>query len=233
MKLYTGNTQDIVSADDDEAETSKTLLESQLQALHDRLREIGEDAFSRGNVLLQMAHILLRLERSDEAWQPARQAFDIFVGDKDWEHAVQACEALFLTEEPPALAALGQGVWLAVTFPVTPDLTVEMLRHIVEETPDDADGAAVAAATAHYVADLRTEGKARENALFYTAQMLSSVARRHSEVEKQEDFDAWVKRLELDQPEKFLIRLRNVVDVLVQDDWWIDRDAIRAELPVN
>jgi len=125
------------------------------------------------------------------------------------------------------------GVWLAVTFPVTPDLTVEMLRHIVEETPDDADGAAVAAATAHYVADLRTEGKERENAMFYTAQMLSSVARRHSEVKEQEDFDAWVKRLELDQPEKFLIRLRNVVDVLVQDDWWIDRDAIHAELPVN
>lgn len=233
MKLYTGNTQDIVSADGNEAETSKTVLESQLQALHDRLRETGADEVSRGNVLLQMAHTLLRLERGAEAWQPARQAFDISVGNKDWEQAVQSCEALFLTEEPLALAALGQGVWLSVTFPVNPDLTVEMLRHIVEETPDDADGAAVAAATAHYVADLRTQGKERENALFYTAQMLSSVARRHSEVDKQEDFDAWVKRLELDQPEKFLIRLRNVVDVLVQDDWWIDRDTIHAELPVN
>ena len=59
------------------------------------------------------------------------------------------------------------------------------------------------------------------------------MARRHSAVEKQLEFEAWMKRLELDQPEKFLIRLRNVVDVLVQDDWWIDRDAIHAELPVN
>jgi len=25
--------------------------------------------------------------------------------------------------------------------------------------------------------------------------------------------------------------LRNVVDVLVQENWWIDRDAIQASLP--
>ena len=52
-------------------------------------------------------------------------------------------------------------------------------------------------------------------------------------LEKQDEFEAWVSRLELDQPEKFLVRLRNVVDVLVQDDWWIDREAVHAELPVN
>ena len=53
--------------------------------------------------------------------------------------------------------------------------------------------AAVAAATAHYVADLRTQGKERENLMFYTGQMLSSVARRHSQVEAQEEFDAWLR----------------------------------------
>ena len=95
------------------------------------------------------------------------------------------------------------------------------------------DGAAIAAAVAHYVADLRTQGKERENLTFYTAQLLSAVAHRHSGVEQQPEFETWTRRLELDQPEKFLIRLRNVVDVLVQDDWWIDREAIQAELPVN
>jgi hypothetical protein len=125
-------------------------------------------------------------------------------------------------------------VWLAVTFPINPEITVEMLRLIVDETPDDADGAAVAAATAHYIADLRAEdGKRRENLLFYAGQMLSNVARRHSQVDSQADFEAWMKRLELDDPERFLVRLRNVVDVLVQDEWWIDRDRLREHLPVN
>ncbi len=231
MKLYSGNTQDI--ATDEEALTSRAALEGQLVAIGERLRELGPDDPRRTASLLEQARTLLRLERNEEAWAPAREAFDACLVHRDWEGAVEACEALFLTEQPQALAALGQGVWIAVTFPVNPEASVEMLRRIVEETPDDADGAAVAAATAHYVADLRAEGPGRDNLLFYTAQMLSSVARRHSQVETQEQFDLWLKRLELDQPDKFLIRLRNVVDVLVQDDWWIDREAVHAELPVN
>ena len=42
-----------------------------------------------------------------------------------------------------------------------------------------------------------------------------------------------MEKLELKQPEKFLVRLRNVVDVLVQDDWWFDREALSERLPVN
>jgi len=42
-----------------------------------------------------------------------------------------------------------------------------------------------------------------------------------------------VRKLELHDPQLFLPRLRNVVDVLVQDEWWFDRDALRERLPVN
>ena len=47
-----------------------------------------------------------------------------------------------------------------------------------------------------------------------------------------EDADA-ASLLELGDPEKFLVRLRNVVDVLVQDDWWFDREELQRNLPVN
>ena len=49
----------------------------------------------------------------------------------------------------------------------------------------------------------------------------------------QEAFDLWMERLELKEPDRFLPRLRNVVDVLVQDDWWFDRETLQAKLPVN
>jgi hypothetical protein len=154
------------------------------------------------------------------------------VDNQQWDGAVQCCEVMFHAEQPElSLAALGNGVWLAVTFPVDPELTVNMLSHIVEETPDDSDGAAVAAATAYYIVDIRTEGKQRDNLSFYTNQVLGAVARRHSGVESQAQFEFWVSKLELDDPAKFLPRLRNVVDVLVQDNWWVDRDAIWASLP--
>ena len=233
MKLYTDSTENITAVGETDEQESASLLESQLQALEDRLRESGPASPGRAQTLLEIGRTLLRLERLGEAWEPAREAFEIFVQAKDWQGAVESCEVLFLSEQPESLAALGQGVWLAVTFPIAPDVTVAMLQHIVDETPNQSDGGAVAAAVAHYVADLRAEGPERENLLFYSGQLLSSVARRHSQIQEQAAFDAWIARLELDQPEKFLVRLRNVVDVLVQDEWWIDREAIHAELPVN
>jgi hypothetical protein len=91
----------------------------------------------------------------------------------------------------------------------------------------------VAATTAMFVADLRTTGNQRDNLMFFTSQILGNVARRHSGVQTQVEFDRWMDRLELREPEKFLVRLRNVVDVLVQDDWWFDRNALQAKLPSN
>jgi hypothetical protein len=106
------------------------------------------------------------------------------------------------------------------------------LSHIVDDTPDDSDGAAVAAATAAFIADVRSEaGPDRDRLTFFAQQLLGRVARRHSQIESQDQFDLWIERLELDDPDKFLVRLRNVVDVLVQDQWWFDRDALQAQIP--
>lgn len=210
-------------------------LESRLSALEDRLRELpdDEDRVERAVVRLGMARTLVGLGRNEEAWDTARACFDVFLTARDWGRAVEACDILFLSDQPGSLAALGQGIWLGVTFPIDPELTVTMLQHLVDDTPPDSDGAAVAAATSVYVVDLRAEGKQRENLMFFANQMLGTVARRHSEVESQEQFQAWLKRLELDEPDKFLVRLRNVVDVLVQDEWWFDRDELQKTLPVN
>jgi len=199
-------------------------LESHLEILEDELRDlrrIGSEAKAVADIHLQMARTLVGLDRGSEAWPLARGAFD----------ALDACDILFLSEQADSLCALGQGIWLAVTYPIDPELSVELLSHVVDETPDDADGAAVAAATAAFLADIRAEGPERESLLFFTAQMLGNVARRHSGIETQEAFDQWMDRLELREPDKFLVRLRNVVEVLVQDGWWFDRDALQASLP--
>jgi hypothetical protein len=214
----------------EDARESTALLENQLELLRARLAE--QLPAARAALLIEIAHTLLHLERNGEAHEAARAAFDLCLGVADWETGIQALEALFLSGQADAFAALGQAIWLAVTYPVDPELTVAVLQHVIDETPADSDGAAIAATVAHYVADLRTpEGKGRENLMFYTNQMLATVARRHGDVHDQAAFDRWFQRLELDDPERFLVRLRNIVDVLVQDDWWIDRDSLRAAQP--
>ena len=62
-------------------------------------------------------------------------------------------------------------------------------------------------------------------------QLLGQVARRHSQVEEQDIFDFWVERMELNDPGQFLPRLAKVLDVIVDGDWWFDRDALRAKIP--
>jgi len=230
--LNTEHQRDADSAED--VEESAFLLEARLGEVRQHRNEVPDkQSVAYANLLLDEARLLVRLDKMPEAWAVAREAFDLFLVREDWQGAVESCDVLFATDQPESLAALGQGVWLAVTFPIDPELTVAMLDHIVEETPDDSDGAAVAAVTAHYIVDMRTEGRQRDDLMMFTNNLLATVARRHSQVESQEAFSFWAEKLELNDPAKFLVRLRNVIDVLVQTEWWFDRDAIRDRLPVN
>ena len=222
------------NADDaSDAKQSTAMLERLVADLRAELEALSPGAapLRRADLELQLGRALVRLEKGAEAWASARAAFDLYIAERAWEGAAQACDILFLAGEPQSLAALGQGIWLAVTYPVDPELSVALLQHVVDETPPDADGAAVAAVTAHYVVDLRARDPQREHLLLYTNQLLATVARRHSGVGGQEDFNRWIERMELNDPARFLPRLRNVVDVLVQDEWWFDREALQASLP--
>lgn len=226
---------DLGAESGEDLQPSTAALEARLSALRERRRDIAAEISEERNIGLALdeAAILVELERPAEAHVIARAAFQSAIHEKTWEQAVQAADVLFNCGLDDALAALGHGVWLSVTFPIDPELTLTMLNHIVEETPDDADGAAVAAATAAYVVDLRAQDNVHRDLSFFAMQMLGTVARRHGNVDSQEDFEAWAERLELSDPDKFLVRLRNVVDVLVQDDWWIDRDRLRDEIPMH
>ena len=226
---------DLGAESGEDLQVSVASLEARLSALRDRRRdtitELNETRITQ--LALEEAGLLVELERGEEVWEICRPLLDTLIARKNWEDAVEACQYLFLSGEEEALVALGHGVWLAVTFPIDPELSLALLQHIIDETPDDSDGAAVAGATAAYIVDLRCSGKQLNDLQFYTMQMLGNVARRHSNVTDQASFEAWVERLELNDPAKFLVRLRNVVDVLVQDQWWLDREAIQRELPVH
>ncbi len=209
-------------------------LEGRLVELQQQLERLPEHADPRERAALQleMARALQILERGEQAWPLAMTAFGIFAELRDWENAADTCDVAYQCDQPDSLIALGHGIWIGVTFPIDPEISVHLLSHIVDDTPDDSDGAAVAAATACFLADVRAEeGPEKERLSFFSQQLLGRVARRHSEIETQAQFEHWIEKLELNDPDKFLVRLRNVVDVLVQDQWWIDRDAIQAELP--
>ena len=206
---------------------SQPFLEVQLRALEHR--PAGSAAVS-GERRLQAAELLHQLGRAEEAVRAARTALGCLVENGAWEDAVRACRLVYLAGGRDSVDALAQGIWLAVTYPVDPELTVAMLQHLIDAVPGDADGAAVAAAAAVLVVGLRGSDEPDDPLAVYTGQMLVSVARQHSNVQDQSELDRWVRHLELDDVGYLLPRLRSMIDALVPGTWWFDVEALRRDL---
>jgi hypothetical protein len=230
---------------------SKTNAEGQIQAIDQtesleeiraalvkarkQLKSIPDDGdpVARARALLDVAEPQLGLGQAADAWLHAREAFSVFVDYQHWQDAVEAADILYQCNQPDSIAALGQGIWLAVTYPVKAQSTVTLLNHVIDETPDDSDGAAVAAMAAHYIADLRTEGDEKTSLSFLTTQLIAQVAKRHRGIEDQQTLNVWIEMLQLNDIPELLKRLATIVDVMVGDKWWFDREALRASLPAH
>lgn len=206
-----------------------------LSAARKHLKSIPDDGspVARARALMDVAEPLLGLGQPAEAWTNAREAFSVFIDYEQWQDAVEAADILYQCDQPDSIAALGQGIWLGITYPVKAQSTVTLLNAVIDETPDDSDGAAVAAMAAHYIAGLRTEGEEKESLTFLTTQMIARVAKRHRGIEDQETLNVWIEMLELNNVPELLKRLSVIVDVMVGDKWWFDRDELRARLPVH
>ncbi len=221
-----------------EANDSNQQLADELAKKQSQLAQmnLSTPPLERADLQYDISSIMNELKRSGmqvAAWGMTKESFQIYMDAKRWEDAVRCCDLLYQTEQAASITALGNGLWLAVTYPIDPELSILMLHNLIDDTPNDSDGAAVAAATAHYIADMRFEGEKRDSTMFLTLNMLSKVAERHSQIDSQDKFNMWMQRLELNDPSVFIKRLGMVVDAIVADTWWYDREALRAELPVN
>ncbi len=221
-----------------EASESKEFLRAELdkkQALLAQLT-IDCDPLERAALQHDIAEIMLDSGGSgmpEAAWGLAKEAFVIYMKHDKTEEAVNACDVLYRTELPAAVVALGHAMWLSVTYPIDPELSIVMMKNLIDDTPPKSDGAAVAAATAHYIADLRLTDEKRESVMFLTKNLITQVAERHSNVKDQGQLNFWMDKLELNDPADFLPKLSQVIDAIVAGDWWFDRDELRAKLPVN
>jgi len=108
---------------------------------------------------------------------------------------------------------------------------VAIMIDAIDEMPHDSDGAAVAAITGRYVVDLRADDDKHESQRFLVDNLVAMVAERHGHVRDQFTMNLWLDELELRDPQVFLPRMAKVVDAIVGDKWWFDRDVLRGKLP--
>jgi len=221
-----------------EVHESKEFLKEELDKKQLQLAQLTleSDPLERAQLQFDIAEIMLDSGGSgmpEAAWGLAKESFNLYMEAGDYEAAVNCCDLLYRADMPGSVVALANGMWLAVTYPIDPEISIVMMQNLIDDTPAKSDGAAVAAVTAHYIADLRLEGEKRDSVMFLTMNMISKVAERHSNVTDQGQMNFWMDKLELNDPATFLPRLGQVIDALVAEDWWFDRDELRGKLPVN
>lgn len=221
-----------------EAKESREFLKKELDKKQNELAQlkIDCDPLKRADLQYEIAEIMLDSGEAgmpEAAWGLAKESFKIYMTDEKYHEAVNCCDVLYRTELPAAVVALGHAMWLSVTYPIDPELSIVMMKNLIDDTPAKSDGAAVAAATAHYIADLRLEGEKRDSVMFLTTNLIAQVAERHSNITDQGQLNFWMDKLELNDPAQFLPKLAQVIDAIVAEDWWFDKDELRAKLPVN
>ena len=213
-----------------EQDTRSLMAEHQAQ-----LAQLPEDAqdSDRHRILLEIASDYLALGNKQDAWDGARACLDYFLREQEWQLAVEACDVLYQCELDDSVMALAHGIWLGVTFPIEAQTSIGMLQHLIDETPANSDGAAVAAVSAHYIASIRGSGEQQDSLIFLTTQLIAQVAERHSQVSDQDMLNFWMEKLALKDPAVFLPRLAKVLDIIVGSKWWFDRDKLRQLIPDN
>ncbi len=219
--------------DTSDAKESREFLAEKVAELIQKLETLPAvvEPMQRAKLLLDLANAQLGMTQMSDVWNHAKAAFDICVAHEEWQLAIEACDLLYQTEQPSSIVALGHGVWLSVTYPVEPEYSINMLNNVINETTDDADGAALAAITAHFIVDQRTEGKKCKDLKVLTRNMLAKVAQRHSQVETQVGLDVWMDKLQLREPDIFLPRMSMVVGAIVGDgNWWFDREDLKSKI---
>ncbi len=204
-----------------------SFLQKRALELRARLRYTELDAAARLAIQLELAEILLTLDEGPKAYAAAREALDASLMQERYESAVQACLFMYRSEQQHSISALGQGLWLAVACPIDPELSLEMLRALIEETPADSDGAAVAAMLGYFLMEMRAPEDNQERLVFLARQLVAEVAERHRGITDDESISIWAQMHELDDVDQLLERMAVIIDAITEV-WWFDRDALRA-----
>ena len=215
---------------DADAATGRSAWQQRRLTLEKELSRPDIQDSERLDARLELSRTLLDLGESEAAFAMAREVLDAGIQAERYEAAASACEVMYLSERSESVPALGHGLWLALACPMDPELVWRMLHHLVEETPNHSDGAAVAAMLAYFLMEKRAVGAERGRLIFLAQQQVAEVAKRHRGITDEETIGTWVKMHDLDDVDVLLERMASILDTITPT-WWFDREAARARFP--
>ena len=86
----------------DDAGVSVQQLEQDLAKAQQEIIELpaGFEPGQKAKIQNRIGELLIDLDRKEDAFDIAREAYDVFVAAELWEDAVQSCNVMFLADQP-------------------------------------------------------------------------------------------------------------------------------------
>lgn len=166
-----------------------------------------------------------------EEWQLSKAAVGRYSKNRQWTEVLDLLSALSKKHKNHEIyMALAQRNWVALKSNAPVTEVVLALFHLLNTLGPSHELAGPIAALAHLMAKHRTpEHPDRELAQAQAQQMFALVLDAVGIV-GDEAFAKWVVHNRLDDPNHYVPIVMNLLEVMVGDNWWIDRALLQEDI---
>ena len=175
----------------------------------------------------QAGHESKKLSAQEE-WCLNKAAITRYSRSGQWEEALKLLTILSKKHKTHEIyKALAQRVWVALKTDAPVIDVVLALFHLFNTLGPRHEIAGSVAALAHLMAKHRTPEHPDRDLARAQAQQMFTLVLDASGVVGTEAFDKWVAHHHLDDPNHYIPIVLNCLEVMVGDDWWIDRALLQ------
>ena len=164
----------------------------------------------------------------EEEWRLNKAAVARFSRNGHWREALDLLTNLSKKQKTHEIyKALAQRVWVALKSDVAGTDVVLALFHLLNTLGPKHEIAGPVAALAHLMAKHRTPDHPDQALAQAQAQQMFSLVLDAAGIVGEEAFGKWVAHNRLDDPSHYVPIVLNCLEIMVGDDWWIDKEMLQ------
>ncbi|MEO5339297.1 MAG: hypothetical protein H7837_02095 [Magnetococcus sp. MYC-9] len=165
---------------------------------------------------------------AEEEWRLNKAAVARFSRSGQWQEVLELLTTLSRKQKSHEIyKALAQRAWVALKSDAPVTDVVLALFHLLNTLGPRHEIAGPIVALAHLMAKHRTPNHPDRALAQAQAQQMFSLVLGAADVVGEEAFGQWVAHHRLDDPNHYVPIVLNCLEIMVGDDWWIDRDALQ------
>lgn len=166
-----------------------------------------------------------------EEWNEDRKALHTFSHAGQWEEALKILKRLSTKHKNHEIyKALAQRIWVGLKTQTPAIEVVQSLFHLLNTLGARHEMAPIICALAHLLAKHRTPDHEDRDLAIGQSQQMFSIVCDSLNIVGEEAFQIWIKANRLNDPDHYLPMLLKGLEIMVGDEWWIDKDGLQKEL---